>query len=64
MCSHNEAAVRWSRTVGDHLSYRNFYMRYECFDSEGNVVIQEDVSKICLMCVRLLGLTIIIMDFI
>ena len=45
MCSHNEAAVRWNRTLGDHLSYRNFYMRYECFDSEGNVVIREDVSK-------------------
>ena len=45
MCSHNEATVRWNRTVGDHLSYRNFYMRYECLDSEGNVVIREDVSK-------------------
>ena len=45
VCSHNEAAVRWNRTVGDHLKYYNFYIRYECYDTEGNVV-KSDVSMI------------------
>jgi hypothetical protein len=46
MCSHNEAAVRWNRTVGDHLEYYNFYIRYGCYkDADGSVVIPKYVSN-------------------
>jgi hypothetical protein len=32
--------VRWNRTVGDHLEYYNFYIRYGCYkDADGSVVI-------------------------
>ena len=46
MCSHNEAAVRWIRAEKDHISFRFFRIRYECYDAQGDVLIPKDVSNI------------------
>ena len=52
MCSHNEAAVRWNRTVDNHME--SFYIRYECRDADGSVVIPKDVSNHGWVTVRML----------
>jgi hypothetical protein len=30
MCSHNEAAVRWNRSMSTNIQWKNFILKYEC----------------------------------